>query len=327
MLAAILITVFTSCKKEESTMLITKVDKGTYLKESEVLFSRIKNKLSPTTVNGSFYQVNSENTTDILAVVKNEMVSFIGETEGQEDVNAFNETLAKLQAEINVAPSLKPVDLPETITEKSADRLINEVFSTFDDQVKTLQLDQGEVVNETTAFRNQLITDITTDAKEVMQSELLKYQESKTAGESTGPQQAFDASGLAFNTDKSLRSTVADFKNSIDDNKTLSHDQKNALYGKANYLLSSLDLTIGLALIQANEDGGNKITEGLFNWLGNVIKTVAKVVIGVAITVAIVTGAVGFSSTGGTYFYTAVAGFGGYLYFTQRIIPWINSWW
>lgn len=180
--------------------------------------------------------------------------------------------------------------------------MINEVFSTFDDQVKTLQLDQGEVVNETTAFRNQLITDITTDAKEVMQSELLKYQESKTAGESTGPQQAFDASGLAFNTDKSLRSTVADFKNSIDDNKTLSHDQKNALYGKANYLLSSLDLTIGLALIQANEDGGNKITEGLFNWLGNVIKTVAKVVIGVAITVAIVTGAVGFSSTGGTYF-------------------------
>lgn len=49
---ALLAAAFTSCKKEESTSPATKADKAIYQKESTTLFNRIKNKLSPSTVNG-----------------------------------------------------------------------------------------------------------------------------------------------------------------------------------------------------------------------------------------------------------------------------------
>ncbi|MNE35744.1 hypothetical protein D3C80_1295210 [compost metagenome] len=224
---------------------------------------------------------------------------------------------------LNTLPSLKTIDLPETITEQSVNELINDVFAQLDTPFKSvLSSETGEAMT----LGNDLINDITVDAKETMRNELLNMQKSETTGESIGDKQTFDVSGIAFNTDKSFRSTITNFKNTVDANITLSDNQKNALYGKANYLLTSLDLTIGLALMNVNAQGGEKMVQGFFSFLKNAVKIVVKVVTAVVIGVAVLVSTSAFTGFG-AYAYAGAVGYGGYLYYSERIVPWIDSWW
>lgn len=322
MFAVVMAMTFTSCKKEDiNSKEQARSDQTTYHAESVQLFSRIKNKLLPNPVNGSYYQINGESTVSALTTIENEMVTFVAETEGQQVVSQFHDIKDKITAELNTAPSLKPVVLPEEISEASANQLVNELFLQLDNQVQVLQL--GET-NEMSVLGDQLLIDVKNDAKEMMRNQLLTLKENDVESQSTSGVTNFDASGIAFTTDRTIRTSIADFKNTIDAKESLSNDQKNAMYAKANFLSESLDLSIGLAMLNQKDDNGMQV-QGLFSWLKNVVKVVAKAVAIVVIGVAVVLTAGEFGS--GANYMVAPLALGGWLYYQNNVRKWINGWW